>query len=215
MELIGKLTSWDDARGFGFIVPFPALKGNPRVFVHISAFPQGRRPVGDEMLRAIVETDERGRLRAKRVTFMAAEAEPSVFRWTSQTIVALGLSLLFLALLSFVSYTYRLPLAIPGVYVVLSLVLFGQYHHDKKAAQASRWRVPEQQLHLLSVLGGWPGALVAQQGLRHKTRKSTFQLSFGFTILLNLLLLGLFSTFFLSLSPRQQLNFYQLVRAIR
>ncbi|MBB6050931.1 DUF1294 domain-containing protein [Armatimonas rosea] len=215
MELIGKLTSWDDARGFGFIVPFPALKGNPKVFVHISAFPQGRRPVGDEMLRATVETDEQGRLRAKRVTFMATEAEPSVFRWTPQTATALGFSLLFLALLSLACNTYRLPLAIPGVYGVLSLVLFGQYHHDKKAAQASRWRVPEQQLHLLSALGGWPGALVAQQGLRHKTRKSTFQVSFGLSIALNLLLLGLFSAFFLSLSPRQQLNFYQQVRSLR
>jgi uncharacterized membrane protein YsdA (DUF1294 family)/cold shock CspA family protein len=198
MELIGKLTSWDDARGFGFIVPFPALEGNPRVFVHISAFPQGRRPTDHEMLRAFVETDDRGRLRAKRVEFLAAQSEPNLFCWTTQTAGALGLALLFLLLLFLASRDNRLPVFVPVVYGLLSVVLFGQYHHDKKAALANRWRIPENQLHLLSALGGWPGALVAQQGLRHKTRKSSFLVMFVVTVALNLLALGavgaLFST---------------------
>jgi uncharacterized membrane protein YsdA (DUF1294 family) len=54
----------------------------------------------------------------------------------------------------------------------------------------SRRRTPESTLHLLSVLGGWPGALVAQQMFRHKSRKLEFQIVFWLTVLLNCGVLG-------------------------
>ena len=41
-----------------------------------------------------------------------------------------------------------------------------------------QWRTPESTLHLLELLGGWPGGLVAQQVFRHKTRKFSYQLTF-------------------------------------
>ncbi|MEG2941275.1 MAG: DUF1294 domain-containing protein, partial [Thermomonas sp.] len=51
----------------------------------------------------------------------------------------------------------------------------------------TRWRrMPEDTLHLLDVLGGWPGALIAQQLHRHKTVKASFQTAFWFSVLLNL-----------------------------
>ena len=40
----GRLTEWNDAKGFGFIAP---VTGGPRVFVHVSEFPRGRRPAVD------------------------------------------------------------------------------------------------------------------------------------------------------------------------
>lgn len=63
-------------------------------------------------------------------------------------------------------------------YPLASMISFVQYWHDKSSAQAGRWRTPENVLHGVALLGGWPGALVAQQCFRHKTRKASFQLVF-------------------------------------
>jgi uncharacterized membrane protein YsdA (DUF1294 family) len=59
------------------------------------------------------------------------------------------------------------------------------YAIDKSAAVSGRWRTPEQTLHLFSLAGGWPGALLAQQVLRHKTSKESFIAAFWLTVLLN------------------------------
>lgn len=64
MTMDGRLRRWDDARGFGFIAPDG---GGDEVFVHISAFPAGRRPQIGERLRFAVETAADGRRRAVRV----------------------------------------------------------------------------------------------------------------------------------------------------
>ena len=69
---------------------------------------------------------------------------------------------------------------------LMSVVTYAVYALDKSAARRGRPRVPERKLHLLALLGGWPGALIAQQRLRHKTRKTTFQIVFWLTVLLNL-----------------------------
>ncbi|MCY1539162.1 hypothetical protein D9M68_747340 [compost metagenome] len=53
-----------------------------------------------------------------------------------------------------------------------------QYWQDKANALHGRWRTPENALHLVELLGGWPGALLAQQSFRHKTRKVSYQLVF-------------------------------------
>ena len=65
------------------------------------------------------------------------------------------------------------PLA---VYGGVSLFTFGVYHHDKRCAREDRRRVPEATLQMLALCGGWPGALLAQQVLRHKTSKPRFQI---------------------------------------
>ena len=59
------------------------------------------------------------------------------------------------------------------------------YAVDKSAARKGAWRTQESTLHLLSLAGGWPGALVAQQKLRHKSRKQSFRFVFWVTVLLN------------------------------
>jgi uncharacterized membrane protein YsdA (DUF1294 family)/cold shock CspA family protein len=68
------------------------------------------------------------------------------------------------------------------VYPLASLLSFLQYWRDKSSAQAGRWRTPENILHIVELLGGWPGALVALQCFRHKTRKLSFQLVFWLII---------------------------------
>jgi uncharacterized membrane protein YsdA (DUF1294 family) len=67
----------------------------------------------------------------------------------------------------------------------LSILSYFYYARDKKAARSGAWRVPENTLHLLSLCGGWPGALLAQQKLRHKTQKTSFRGVFWLTVLLN------------------------------
>jgi uncharacterized membrane protein YsdA (DUF1294 family) len=76
-------------------------------------------------------------------------------------------------------------LVLLGTYVVLSLTLFVMYGIDKAAARRGGRRTPEIALHLVSVAGGWPGALVAQRVFHHKTRKKSFRLIFFCTVVAN------------------------------
>lgn len=59
-----------------------------------------------------------------------------------------------------------------------SLLVLALYWHDKRSARQGQWRTPENTLHAVELFGGWPGALLAQQVLRHKTRKVSYQLVF-------------------------------------
>jgi uncharacterized membrane protein YsdA (DUF1294 family) len=65
-------------------------------------------------------------------------------------------------------------LAVLVVYAVMSAATFVAYAVDKSAARRTRRRVSEKTLHLLALLGGWPGALLAMPVFRHKRRKTPF-----------------------------------------
>ena len=80
----------------------------------------------------------------------------------------------------------RLPLYVIVAYAVISLFTFISYWLDKRKAQSGRWRIPEANLQLLSLIGGWPGALLAQSYLRHKSKKRAFLTEFWLTVLVNL-----------------------------
>ncbi|EGQ7696847.1 DUF1294 domain-containing protein [Vibrio vulnificus] len=60
------------------------------------------------------------------------------------------------------------------------------HRHHHGIAKDGRWRTPESTLHLLSLLGGWPGALLAQFLLRHKSKKQPFKFILWLTITLNI-----------------------------
>jgi uncharacterized membrane protein YsdA (DUF1294 family) len=72
------------------------------------------------------------------------------------------------------------------LYIVASLVTFIVYAFDKSAAKNCRWRIPESQLHWLALLGGWPGAFIAQNTLRHKSIKAAFKQVYWITVILNI-----------------------------
>ena len=75
---------------------------------------------------------------------------------------------------------------LPGaIYLVMSLLALFLYWRDKRQARTNGWRTPEKILHGVELLGGWPGAWVAQQVLRHKTRKLSFQLVFWLIVVLH------------------------------
>ena len=60
------------------------------------------------------------------------------------------------------------------IYGLMSVVTFCLYWMDKQRARAGAWRISEAMLHVCELAGGWPGALVAQRVLRHKTRKQPY-----------------------------------------
>lgn len=74
------------------------------------------------------------------------------------------------------------PLAL---YPAMSLVSVMLYWQDKHQARQQAWLTPEKVLHASELLGGWPGALLAQQLFRHKTRKFSYQLLFWAIVLLH------------------------------
>lgn len=68
----------------------------------------------------------------------------------------------------------------------LNLLTFAVYYLDKKAAIRGAQRTPEITLHVLSILGGWPGAFLAQRIFRHKTGKRSFLFVFWLTVIMNI-----------------------------
>jgi uncharacterized membrane protein YsdA (DUF1294 family) len=84
------------------------------------------------------------------------------------------------------------PTEMLALYLAASAASIVAYAVDKSAARHGRWRVSENTLHLLALIGGWPGALVAQRVFRHKSRKPSFQATFLLTVVLNCALLWWF-----------------------
>jgi uncharacterized membrane protein YsdA (DUF1294 family) len=94
--------------------------------------------------------------------------------------------LLFLALYAHAALALGLPSAVGLAYVLASAACFALYARDKAAARRGERRTPERDLLLLGLAGGWPGALLAQQWLRHKTVKVPFRYLFWLTVGANL-----------------------------
>jgi uncharacterized membrane protein YsdA (DUF1294 family) len=77
-----------------------------------------------------------------------------------------------------------------GIVLVMSLACFVAYGWDKRSAANGSRRVPEQTLHILALLGGWPGALLGQRHFRHKTQKLSFLIVFWCVVLLHVAIVG-------------------------
>jgi uncharacterized membrane protein YsdA (DUF1294 family) len=85
-----------------------------------------------------------------------------------------------------VALAWRIPALVGAVYLGASMICFIAYAIDKSAAKAGRWRTTENTLLLCGLACGWPGAVLAQQWLRHKSSKTTFLVKFWLTVALNI-----------------------------
>lgn len=186
MRFTGKLKTWNDDRGFGFI---EADQGGAELFVHIKDFPSGTgRPSVGQALNFEVESRADGKKRAKDVQYPVQnkpnprQRVESPAPWTLPRLLALPA---FVVIYALAVLRWGFSPAILLAYVALSVAAFLAYAFDKAAAVSGRWRTPEQTLHLFSLAGGWPGALLAQQLLRHKTSKQGFIAIFWFCTILN------------------------------
>lgn len=95
------------------------------------------------------------------------------------------IAVFFLLLVAVLALAGNISTWLLGVYAGASLITFIVYAVDKSASRKRGQRTPETTLHVLSLIGGWPGALIAQETLRHKTRKQPFRLVHWLMILLN------------------------------
>jgi len=170
----GKIIEWNDEKGYGFI---SALGGELKVFIHVSSTKNSsHRPKLHDSVIFDVSEDNKGRFNAQNVVIQGANGFPIT--------VLFGLSFLIAASASLVVFDGEM-LLIP-LYWVLSIFTYVMYSWDKKAAQQGDWRTPESTLHLLSLFGGWPGALFAQHLLRHKSRKQPFKFILWLTMGVNI-----------------------------
>ncbi|MGJ8641159.1 MAG: DUF1294 domain-containing protein [Opitutaceae bacterium] len=65
-----------------------------------------------------------------------------------------------------------------GYIGLISLLTAGFNWYDKRQAKRNQQRVPENVLHALELIGGWPAAYIAQQWLRHKTSKRSYRITY-------------------------------------
>jgi len=180
MRYQGKIVKWNEAKGFGFVMP---TRGNQAVFVHVRGFSsRQRRPLENSLVSYALGSDAKGRCCAVNVRF--ADEKSSTIE-LKISVLPMLLALLFVALLMGVVLAGSVPPIISILYLVMSLVAFLAYALDKSAAEAGRWRIQENTLHIFGLAGGWPGAIFAQQLLRHKSSKREFQTTFWLTVMLN------------------------------
>ncbi|MGI9213672.1 MAG: DUF1294 domain-containing protein [Methylococcaceae bacterium] len=173
----GTLVFWNDEKGFGFVRP---LKGGEDYFAHISVFDrqQNRRPeIADRVLYREAP-DDSGRRRLAYASLKGVEREPpgaalGILTKTRPPQIS-ALICVPLVLSSYIIWHFNNPLPLMS-YVFLSILTMVLYGFDKRHAIQGDWRIPELYIHILEIMGGWPGSLIAQIDFSHKTRKSPYR----------------------------------------
>lgn len=194
MHCEGTLTSWNDERGFGRI---ESGQGGEPIFVHISSWPRGSaRPRVGQSVSFEMELGLKGK-RAKNVKPVEVrhrqqQSEGATRgQWGGATLFAIPA---FLAVYAVVATIWKPPGWVAFLYLGLCIATFIAYAWDKSAANHGARRTPESTLHMLALAGGWPGALIAQQFLRHKSTKQSFRQVFRATAMVNVVAFILFAS---------------------
>ncbi|MCP3891670.1 MAG: DUF1294 domain-containing protein [Desulfobulbaceae bacterium] len=177
----GTISNWNDKKGFGFIIP---KSGGKTIFTHINDYSRSHKPPMKGLeVNYFISTDPKGRKCAVEVRPLKGHKNNG--RELKQKAFSIVLLSSFACLLFFLLKENLIPLTIVGLYAVMSIIAFAMYAKDKNAAEWGTWRTQESTLHMLSLLGGWPGAAIAQSFLRHKSKKLSFRVTYWLTVLLN------------------------------
>ncbi len=181
MRYAGRISDWNDEKGYGFVVP---NGGGERAFVHVNEFQRGsRRPATGDLISYMAAKDASGRLQAREIRH-AGQAPSRPGGASRMPRAAIGLGALGTAVV--LAMAGIVPSVLACAYFAMSGLSYVLYAHDKGAAERNAWRTPESHLHLVDLLGGWPGALAAQQRYRHKTAKPSFQFVFWSSVAANI-----------------------------
>lgn len=181
MRSKGKITSWNDGKAYGFISP---MSGGKQIFIHVNAFSdRSRGPKVGQIITYDISTDKQGRPCAAKATLSGDRLQKN--KKKSNSLASITVAIISLLVVAVSVLANKLPPTILAVYVGLSILTYFIYAVDKSAARKGNWRIPERTLHLFALAGGWPGALVAQQKLRHKSKKKDFRFVFWITVILN------------------------------
>lgn len=186
MRYVGRITDWNDDKGYGFVTP---NGGGDRAFVHIKAFERkSARPVTGQLVSYEPRKDERGRFNATAIRLVIPQQgkQTTPRKGWPRKVIATS----FLVALAAGWFLSEVPTVILLVYSAMSVLTFAMYGIDKSAAVNNRWRTQESTLHFAGILGGWPGALFAQDIFHHKSKKAEFQFVFWVTVALNLMALA-------------------------
>ena len=174
----------------GLAVVFEEIRGGdkgPRATAVQAAGAQGA-PAGNHGSQARgarrPETTRAGRSTARTETSAGTRRKATPVAPTGAAL-AYGLMLAWAALVAWAVWTRHLPLWTLAALAGLNLATLWLYAADKNAARRGQWRIAEKQLHLLSLLGGWPAAWLAQQNMRHKSSKTAFRAIYWATIVLH------------------------------
>ena len=181
MRLKGKLFKWNDEKAFGFIVP---NGGGDHVFIHKNAFSNRKRtPQINDVITFSITKDKQGRYCADEATFSGEKLKKKQAKSISK--FSIYLSVAFLGLMVAALSMNYIPKNLVLAYMGCSIVTFIAYAFDKSKAKRGAWRTPESTLHVFALIGGWPGAAIAQQTLRHKSQKRDFRIVFWLTVIVN------------------------------
>jgi uncharacterized membrane protein YsdA (DUF1294 family)/cold shock CspA family protein len=196
MRKHGTIVRWDAARGFGFI----RTPGSADVFLHVRDFRdggtaprEGLAVVFDEIhvggkgprAMAVHAAGSRGMAAGSPRQARSTATRPAVDIPAASGLLAICLTTAYAAVLGWARWHGHLAMPVLLLAPLLSVVTFWAYWRDKHAARRGAWRTPESSLHALSLAGGWPGAWLAQQVLRHKSRKAEFRAVYWGTVMLH------------------------------
>lgn len=179
MKRTGTIIRFNEEKGFGFIAP-DTETGD--LFFHVSAISGDRTGLAaGEAVRFELGLDKQGRIQAKRVQRSVAK------RWDRRVMDALLLVNLFFAAMAILAKLGHVSWWVPGTYALMSAISFSAYASDKSSARAGDRRTSEATLHMLDLLGGWPGGMLARQVFRHKSRKVSFRIDSGLIVAFHML----------------------------
>ena len=186
MKYQGRIQHWDDAKGFGFVEP---NGGGTRAFVHISSFlKRSRRPVNGDIIVYEMKDDGKGGQKAASVKLLKdyKNVRSQHNAGKSGSKVAKLVVTVYCSALVLLNLIGQLPVNVTYFCAVISAIAFACYGIDKSAAKHQRWRISESKLHILGLLGGWPGAFMLSMFLNINVASRLLCVCFGLRLHLTL-----------------------------